>query len=364
MKMKHSLTLGRPFGIRISVHWTFLLIIAWIIFLNLQQGANTQEVIFSVLFILAIFICVVIHELSHSLTARRYGIPTKSITLLPIGGLADLQKMPEKPKQEFAVSVAGPLSNIAIALIITIALLITNNFNLSSYYFQSLTGKNFFIILMFANLMLAVFNLLPAFPMDGGRIFRSLMAMYFTREKATYVAMNIGKFFAFGLAILGVFVNPFLIFIAIFIFIGAQKEYEQIRYTSVLTGYQVQDILMHEFTTLKEDETLRKAVDLLLDTPEQRFVIIDEENRVKGILTRNNIIQGLSEQGEDLKIRQVMNRYITTFEPQTSLEHAFQIMRNQRIAMVPIVENERLVGIIDMDNINEFIMVRSAIKRP
>jgi Zn-dependent protease/CBS domain-containing protein len=362
--MKHSLTLGRPFGIRIAVHWTFLLIIAWVIFLNLQQGATAQQVLYSVLFIIAIFICVVIHELSHSLTARRYGIPTKSITLLPIGGLADLQKMPEKPQQEFAVSVAGPLSNIVIALIITIVLLITNNLNLSSTYFQSITGKNFFIVLMFANLMLAVFNLLPAFPMDGGRIFRSLMAMYFSREKATYVAMNLGKIFALGLAILGVFVNPFLIFIAIFIFIGAQKEYEQIRYTSVLTGYKVQDILMHEFTTLKEEETLRRAVDLLLDTPEQRFVIVDDENRVQGILTRNNIIQGLSEYGEDLNIRQVMNRNITTFEPQTSLEHAFQTMRNQRIAMAPVVVNGKLTGIIDMDNINEFIMIRSAIKRP
>jgi Zn-dependent protease/CBS domain-containing protein len=362
--MKHSLILGRPFGIKVAVHWTFLLIIAWVIFLNLQQGANTQQILFSVLFILAIFICVVIHELSHSLTARRYGISTKSITLLPIGGLADLQKMPEKPREEFAVSVAGPLSNIVIGLVIMLVLLVTDNLNLSSTYFQSITGKNFFIVLMFANLMLAVFNLLPAFPMDGGRIFRSLMAMYFSREKATYVAMNIGKIFALGLAILGVFVNPFLIFIAIFIFIGAQKEYEQIRYTSVLTGYHVQDVLMHEFTTLKEEETLRKAVDLLLDTPEQRFVVVDDENRVVGILTRNNIIQGLSEQGEDLNIRQVMNREITTFNPRTSLEHAFQTMRNQRIAMAPVVENDRLLGIIDMDNINEFIMIRSAIKRP
>jgi len=362
--MKNALTLGRPFGIRVSVHWTFLLIIAWIVFLNLQQGAGTPAVIYSILFILALFICVVIHELSHSLTAKQYGIPTRSITLLPIGGLADIQKMPEDPKQELAVSVAGPLSNIAIALVISLLLLITNNLDFSTTDLHAITGKNFFIILMFANLMLAVFNLLPAFPMDGGRVFRSLMAIYFSREKATYIAMNMGKIFAFGFAVIGVFVNPFLIFIAIFIFIGAQKEYEQVRYTSVLSGYRVQDILMHEFTTLKEVETLRTAVEMLLDGPEQRFVIVDDENRVKGILTRNNIIQGLSEHGDDLIIRQVMNRSITTFEPDTSLEEAFQKMQKQRISMVPVVQNEKLVGIIDMDNINEFIMVRSAIKRP
>ncbi len=362
--MKHALTIGRPFGISVSVHWTFLLIIAWIIFLNLQQGAGTQQIIYSILFVVALFICVVIHELSHSLMARKYGIPTRSITLLPIGGLTDLQKMPEKPKQEFAVSVAGPLSNIAIAIVLSLLLLITHNFNISTSNLQAITGKNFFLLLTFANLMLAIFNLLPAFPMDGGRIFRSLMAMYFSREKATYIAMNMGKIFAFGLAVLGIFVNPFLIFIAIFIFIGAQKEYEQVRYTSVLSGYKVKDILMHEFTSLQEDETLRAAVNLLLDGPEKRFVIVDNENRVKGILTRNNIIQGLSEHGDDLIIRQVMNRNITTFEPDTTLEKAFQVMQKQRITMAPVVQNEKLVGIIDMENINEFIMVRSAIKRP
>ncbi|MGM0498127.1 MAG: site-2 protease family protein [Bacteroidota bacterium] len=362
--MKNALTLGRPFGIKVSVHWTFLLIIAWIVFLNLQQGASTQQIIYSILFIIAIFVCVVIHELSHSLMARRYGIPTRSITLLPIGGLADLQKMPEEPKQEFAVSISGPLSNIAIALVLSLLLLATGNINLSATDFQAITGKNFFIVLMFANLMLAVFNLLPAFPMDGGRVFRSLMAIYFSREKATYVAMNMGKIFAFGLAVLGIFINPFLIFIAIFIFIGAEKEYEQVRYTSVLSGYRVQDILMHEFTSLREDETLRTAVNILLAGPEQRFVVIDHENRVKGILTRNNIIQGLSDQGEELRVRQVMNKNITTFAPETSLEEAFQIMQKQRITMAPVVQNEKLVGIIDMDNINEFIMVRSAVKRP
>jgi Zn-dependent protease len=360
--MQHSLTIGRPFGIKISVHWTFLLIIAWVVFLNLQQGANTEQILYSVLFIIAIFICVVIHELSHSLMARRFGIPTRSITLLPIGGLADLKKMPEKPREEFAVSVAGPLSNIVIALLIFLVILATNNMHLFSSYFQAITGRNFFIVLLFANLMLAVFNLLPAFPMDGGRIFRSLMAMYYSREKATYVAMNLGKIFALGLAILGVFVNPFLIFIAIFIFIGAQKEYEQIRYTSVLTGYQVKDIVMHEFTTLKEGDSLRRAVNLLLDTPEQRFVVVDDENEVKGILTRNNIIQGLSEYGDELNVRQVMNMEITAFEPQTTLESAFQTMREQRIAMAPVIENKKLIGIIDMETINEFIMVRSAVK--
>lgn len=362
--MKYILTIGRPFGIRVSVHWTFLLIIAWVIFIDIQQGFKVQQIIYSVVFILFIFLCVVIHELSHSLAARRYGIPTRSITLLPIGGVADLQKMPEQPKQELVVSIAGPLSNLFIALVLWVTLSLTGNFQVATTDFTAITRDNFLIVLTFANLLLALFNLLPAFPMDGGRVFRALMAMYMSREKATYAAMNMGKVFAFILAVWGVFVNPFLIFIAIFIYIGAQREYEQVKYNSVLTGYKVKDVLMHEYNTVREDDTLQKAVDILLDGPQQRFIVVDEGNRVKGILTRNNIIQGLSEQGNELKIRQVMLTDVTSFQPDDSLEEAFQKMRQENITMAPLVKEGHLMGVIDLDNINEFIMVRSALRRP
>ena len=275
--MKYSLTLGSPFGIRISVHWTFLLIIAWVVFIDLQQGLGVRAILFSILFVLSIFVCVVLHELSHSLTARHYGIPTRSITLLPIGGVADLEKMPEDPRQELAVSVAGPLLNLAIALLLWIILSTAGRLDLNPADFQAINKSNFLILLMFANLLLAVFNLIPAFPMDGGRVFRSLLAMKLPREQATLVAMNIGKVFAFFIAIWGLYTNPFLIFIAIFIYIGAQREYELVKYTSVLTGYTVEQVLMHEYTPLHPHDTLKRAVDILLDGPEQRFIVTDEE---------------------------------------------------------------------------------------
>src|SRR6056297_2810862 len=189
--MKYAVDLGKPFGIRVSVHWTFLLIIAWVVFIDLQQGLNISQILYSVLFILSIFLCVVIHELSHSLTARKYGINTRSITLLPIGGVADLEKMPENPKQELAVSVAGPISNLVIAFILWLLLNISGNFHLQTVDFSAIGKSNFLIVLTFANLMLALFNLLPVFPMDGGRVFRSVLAMTLPREKATYIAMQI-----------------------------------------------------------------------------------------------------------------------------------------------------------------------------
>ena len=360
--MKYSLTLGRPFGIRISVHWTFLLIIAWIVFINLQQGLGLRDILFSVLFVFSIFFCVVLHELSHSLTARRYGIPTRSITLLPIGGVADLEKMPEDPRQELMVSVAGPLLNLAIALFLWIVLSTTGRLDLNPTNFQVINESNFLVILMFANLMLAVFNLIPAFPMDGGRVFRSLLAMKLPRDQATLVAMNIGKIFAFFIAIWGLYANPFLIFIAIFIYIGAQREYELVKYTSVLAGYTIEKVLMHEYTPLHPHDSLKRAVEILLDGPEQRFIVTDEE-RVVGILTRNDIIQGLIKHGEAAKVEKIMNTDVTVFPSGTSLEEAYEKMRYQQITMAPVVENEKVKGLIDMENIHEFIMVRTAMRR-
>ena len=360
--MKYAVDLGRPFGIRVSVHWTFLLIIAWVIFIDLQQGLDLQQIVFSVLFVLAIFVCVVLHELSHSLMARRYGINTRSITLLPIGGVADLEKMPDDPRQELAVSLAGPLMNIAIALVLWLFLAMTGGLDFEPSNFQEINHSNFLLILMLANLMLALFNLIPAFPMDGGRVFRSLLALKMARDQATYVAMNIGKMFAFFIALWGLYTNPFLIFIAIFIYIGAQREYELVKYSSVLAGYTVEHVLMHEYTPLHPDDPIRRAVDILLDGPEKRF-IVTEAGKVRGILTRNDIIQGLTRYDQQVAIRNIMNTGVTTFSHDTSLEKAYEQMRTQQITMAPVLKGEQLAGIIDMDNINEFLMVRRALRR-
>ena len=357
--MKHTLTLGKPFGIRVSVHWTFLLIIAWVVFIDVRQGLGLTPILFSVLFVLAIFFCVVLHELSHSLTARRFGISTRSITLLPIGGVADLEKMPEAPRQELAVSLAGPLVNLAIAFILWILLFTAGKLDFSPSDFRAIDRFNFLIILMFANLVLALFNLIPAFPMDGGRVFRSLLAMKLPRDQATLVAMNIGKVFAFFIAIWGLYTNPFLILIAVFIYIGAQREYEMVKYTSVLSGYTVEHVLMHEYTPLHPHDPLKRAVEILLDGPEQRFIVTDQ-GRVVGILTRNDIIQGLMNDNEDVEIEKIMNSNVTTFHTHSALEAAYEKMRYQQISMAPVVDQEQVKGVIDMDNINEFIMVRSA----
>jgi CBS domain-containing protein len=238
----------------------------------------------------------------------------------------------------------------------------TGSLHIDASTFQEITHSNFLLILMFANLTLAVFNLVPAFPMDGGRVFRSLLALKMSRDDATYVAMNIGKVFAFFIALWGIYANPFLIFIAIFIYIGAQREYEMVKYSSVLSGYKVSDVLMHEYTPLHPDDPIRRAVDILLDGPEQRFIVADD-NQVKGILTRNDIIQGLTRYDQQTEVRQIMNTQVTTFNADTPLEKVYEQMRNQQITMAPVLQDEKLAGLIDLDNINEFLMVRRALRR-
>ena len=167
--MKYSLNLGRPFGIRIVVHWTFLLLILWVVAVNVRQGGDTAQVVYSVLFIVALFVCVTLHELGHSLAARKYGIETRSITLLPIGGMANIDEMPEKPKQEVVVTLSGLLVNVAIALLLWIVISLAPGLRMDTA-FEAINSQNFLVMLMIVNLVIVGFNLIPAFPMDGGRI--------------------------------------------------------------------------------------------------------------------------------------------------------------------------------------------------
>ena len=194
--MKYSLRIGRPFGIKISIHWTFLLLIAWVVIVGVQQGLNLEQTLLSIFFVLTLFVCVVLHELGHSLAAMHYGADVRSITLLPIGGMANISKMPEKPKQELVVTVAGLAVNVVIAFILFGVISITGGVNPEQMDFTAITTTNFLVMLMLVNLFVVAFNLIPAFPMDGGRILRSLFSMKMDRLKATRWAKNTGQAFA------------------------------------------------------------------------------------------------------------------------------------------------------------------------
>ena len=246
--MKWSWKIGRFAGIDVHIHATFLLLIAFYGFTYWQQTGTVSGTLEGIAFLLALFLSVVLHEYGHALTARRYGIKTADITLLPIGGVARLERMPDKPIQELWVALAGPAVNVVIAAVLFVYLLVTNTF--VPLTGMTLTGGPFIERLLSVNLSLVLFNLLPAFPMDGGRVLRALLALRLDYVRATQIAATVGQGMALLFGILGLFSNPFLVFIALFVWIGAQQEASMVQMKYALGGIPVRQAMQTEFAAL------------------------------------------------------------------------------------------------------------------
>jgi Zn-dependent protease len=221
--MRGAWQIGRVAGIVVQVHWTFLLLIAWVVLTHTRDGGDAGDALRGVVLTLAVFTCVVLHEFGHALTARRFGIGTRDITLLPIGGVARLARMPDEPRQELLVAAAGPAVNVALAALFAAVLALTGS--RVPVTGVTLFGSRFLEQLMWINVVLVVFNLLPAFPMDGGRVLRALLALRMPYLKATRWAATAGQTIAVALGFAGVMLpSPFLVLIALFVFSGARAE--------------------------------------------------------------------------------------------------------------------------------------------
>lgn len=357
--MNWSFKIARIWGIDVYMHWTFLILLGWILLSNLGAGQTLAQSLMGVVFILVLFGCVILHEYGHALTARRYGITTKNITLLPIGGVANLEKMPDKPIQELWVALAGPAVNVVIAIILLAYFQITNSFPNVEEFTGEITGRNFLFNVFIVNIILAVFNMIPAFPMDGGRVLRALLAMRYDRGKATEVAAKIGQLLAIIFVFLGFFYNFWWIFIGLFIFLGAGAEANFETTRSALAKYQVRDALMRQFTTLHAFENLEKAITILLNGQEKEF-LVELDNAIVGVITRNEIIQGLREQGQETAIGRIANKEFITLSPNMALQEAYEQMLRAGATICPVIENGELIGVLNMENITEVVMLENA----
>jgi Zn-dependent protease len=356
--MKWSLKLGKLFGIDVYLHFTFLLLLAFLGFFYWRVTHDVDAALRGIAFIVALFGCVVLHELGHALMARRYGIQTRDITLLPIGGVARLEKMPEKPMQEFWVALAGPAVNLVIALVLIVGLAATGGF--TPVEELGVTGGSFWHRLLVLNVVLVAFNLLPAFPMDGGRVLRALLAMRLGRRRATAIAANVGQVMAILFGIVGFFYNPFLIFIGIFVFLGAQAEAGMVEMQSALAGLRVRDAMMTRFRTLAAQDTLGKAVEELLAGSQQDFPVLENDQPI-GILRRNDLVKALSEGHRDDAVTTGMSRGCETVDESASLKSAVESMRERECTTMPVVAGGRVVGLLTLENISEMIMVNAAV---
>ncbi|MBN2044234.1 MAG: site-2 protease family protein [Anaerolineales bacterium] len=354
--MKWTFRIGKFWGIDVFLHATFFVMIVWLGISYWIQGNNIVTALTGVGFILALFGSVVLHEYGHALTARRFGVETKNITLYPIGGVASLERIPEKPKQELLVALAGPAVNLVISLVILLGLLFTSSL-------QPLTGLgilegSFFQRLMIANLTLVGFNLIPAFPMDGGRVLRALLAMRLEYTAATQIAASVGQGLAFVFGLIGLFSNPFLVFIAFFVWIGAQNEAKMVRMNSALEGIPVSRAMLTDFEVLSPADQLSKVIDHVLRSDQKHFpVVLDDQ--VVGVLSETGLLQGLRNKGEETLVAEVMEHNFRTADSYEMLETAFNRLRECACHTMPILRNGELVGLVTMDNIGELIRIQS-----
>jgi Zn-dependent protease/predicted transcriptional regulator len=352
--VRWSIRIGSIAGIRVEIHVTFLLFIGYVAVSQGLLTGNPARALAGVSLVLSIFGCVLLHELGHALAARRYGIRTRDIVLLPIGGIARLQRMPDKPQQEIVVALAGPAVNVVIVGVLWLVL--------GGLPDPNRIGEGLLASLFWVNGVMVAFNLIPAFPMDGGRVLRALLALRLPYARATRIAAGVGQGIALLFGVVGFFYNPMLMFVALFVFLAAGEEHAMVQARASMTGFPVRAGMITEFEVLDVHHPLQRAVDLLVSGSQQDFPVLENDAPV-GILTRTDLIVGLQRFGADAPVGEVVTRDGVVADPNEPLEDAFQRMRERRRTALPVVSGGRLVGMVTGDNVSELLLVQDALRR-
>jgi Zn-dependent protease len=358
--MKWSWKLGKFAGINVYLHATFILLLAWITLMPWMAGHSIATMLSGLAFMLALFGSVLLHEFGHALTAKIYGIGTHDITLLPIGGMSRMERMPEEPKQELTVALAGPAVNIVIAATLLVVLTATDTWVPLDKL--ALTQGSFLERVLLANVSLLFFNLLPAFPMDGGRALRALLAFRMNYGQATRLAAAVGQVFAVIFGLIGLLVNPLLVLIAVFVWFAASQEAAATLMKLSFAGIPVKEAMLTDFQTLREEDKLARAVDLVLAGSQHDFPVV-EENRVTGLLTRTHLITALSKNGPEYRVADAMQRDFRTVESTEQLESVLMRAAQLQEYAIPVTQSGRIVGLLTADNLAEFFMLRTAMEQ-
>ena len=355
--MKSSINLGKIFGIDLKINVTFLILLIWVAFSSLLKGASPTDAVTEVLFIVALFGIVVLHELGHALTARKFGISTRDITLLPIGGVARLEKMPEDPKQELLVAIAGPAVNLVLAGILGIGLFVFGTFN--QPVSLGMVESNLWVRLLTANVTLFLFNLIPAFPMDGGRVLRSLLSLRMGSVKATRIAANIGKGAALLIGIVGIFFNPWLVLTAIFIWVGASSEAKATLLQEKVKGLEVQDAMISRFYQVEGNQPLGSVMALSIQTGQQNIPVTSNGHFI-GIIRRQDLTNALQRYGDRSPAYVAIGSEPEALSPTMSLKDVLIKFTEDRV--LPVIEDGQLIGLITPDSIQQRMWLEGKIK--
>lgn len=354
--MSWSLKIARIAGINVYVHISFLLLVIWFSWGYYQAGQTAQAALYGAIFICTVFGIVVLHELGHALTARYYGIQTKDITLFLFGGVARLERMPDDPKKELVVALAGPAVNVVLAGVCY--LFLTEIPKLENYQRFDEVFKNFVGDLFYINIVLAVFNMIPAFPMDGGRVLRAILAMFMDYVRATQLAASLGQALAIGLGLYGLMIGAYMaVFVAFFVWIAASQEAHVASIRSALAGVPVARAMIRQFQVLSPHQPLAEAGDQILGGFQQDFPVV-EDGRVVGMLLARDIFDAFRNDRESSPVAEIMHKQFVTADPHEMLESAFRRLQESEIRSMPVLYRGQLVGLLTPDNIGEFLMLR------
>ena len=365
--MKWSWRVGSIAGIALFLHATFLLLLAYVAIDGYRTSGSARSALLGVLFVAAVFLMVLLHELGHALAARRYGIQTRDITLLPIGGIARLERMPRDPREEMIVALAGPAVNVLIAAILYLALRATGG--VPTFVDGASMGEGFFergfaARLLAVNVWLVLFNLIPAFPMDGGRVLRAALALRSDDyAEATERAARVGRFFALVFGVVGLFVvgNPMLVLVALFVWLAAAGEAAAVQTSVMLDGVPIQRMMITDIETLAPDDLLSRPVKLILDGFQQDFPVV-AAGAVQGMLTRRALMKALAEHGESARVADAMDRDFPQASPTDSAADVLTRLKSSSLHTLPVIRNGQLLGVLTLDNVGEYVMVQSALK--
>ena len=363
--MKWSFRIASFAGTEVRVHATFFLLLVFVAMQGLGEGRGMAGVVQSVTMVLAMFACVVLHEFGHVQAAKLYGIRTPDVTLLPIGGVARLERMPSRPAHELVVAIAGPLVNVVIAAVIGLTLDGTARLDLDFHFTE---GREFWVDLMRWNIMMVVFNMIPAFPMDGGRVLRAFLALFTGYGRATRLAATVGQAIAMvtvtTMLLLGR-VDPFIVLIALFIFFAAGQEAAMVTQREQTADLRVRDAMLTDIRALPERATLRDAVDLMLAGSQHDFPVTDERGSLLGMVTRARLVQALAEHGPGFPVDQILESCAEPLAPEDELGAAMDRLGASPLTALPVVSADggSLAGLLTAENVAELLMVRQAMTK-
>lgn len=358
--MTWSFQIGSLFGIPLRIHLTFFLLLFFVAIS--PTDSHGMGGLTGATFVAALFACVVVHELAHSLVARHYGVPVKYIILLPIGGISMMEKMPDNPREEFNVALVGPLMSLALALVIGAIVFATGGGEAFRHPW-AIAGPNFLARLAWLNLILAGFNLLPAFPTDGGRVLRAFLALHMDYAKATHAAAVIGQGLALLLGFIGLFSNFWLVLIAIFVYMGASAEDTQVRLRKALHEIPAQNAMISDFRSLDRNTTLAEAFRYASHSYQHDFPVLDN-GVLAGLVTRQGLITGMEQRGGEAPVSDVMVANPCRVSPVDSLSAVYEAISTGACPIAAVTDGTRLVGLITPESVSQYLLATAYQRRP